>query len=111
KRRGARPGQRSASRSRGDRGRRRTHPDRFLRDLARRPDRELRASQAAGSAGGCRAGTDARAAAGAAAADGGDMRSSPSQVRLLVMVLVAWCALSAAPVVANSPALPAAFFV
>jgi hypothetical protein len=37
--------------------------------------------------------------------------SSPSQVRLLVMVLVAWCALSAAPVVANSPALPAAFFV
>src|SRR5438270_1975898 len=39
------------------------------------------------------------------------MRSSPSQVRLLVMVLVGWCALSAAPVVANSPALPAAFFV
>lgn len=39
------------------------------------------------------------------------MSSSPSQVRLLVMVLVAWCALSAAPVVANSPALPAAFFV
>jgi hypothetical protein len=39
------------------------------------------------------------------------MRSSPSQVRLLVMVLVAWCALSAAPVVANSPSLPAAFFV
>jgi hypothetical protein len=27
------------------------------------------------------------------------------------MVLVGWCALSAAPVVANSPALPAAFFV
>ncbi|HEY4866488.1 MAG TPA: hypothetical protein VIK45_13350 [Candidatus Dormibacteraeota bacterium] len=39
------------------------------------------------------------------------MSSSPSQVRLLVMVLVAWCALSAAPVVANSPSLPAAFFV
>jgi hypothetical protein len=37
--------------------------------------------------------------------------SSPSQVRLLVMVLVAWCALSAAPVVANSQPLPAAFFV
>ncbi|MBJ7613053.1 MAG: hypothetical protein JF924_12110 [Candidatus Dormibacteraeota bacterium] len=39
------------------------------------------------------------------------MNGSPSQVRLLVMVLVGWCALSAAPVVANSPALPAAFFV
>ena len=37
--------------------------------------------------------------------------TSPSQMRLLVMVLVAWCALSAAPVVATSPALPAAFFV
>jgi hypothetical protein len=39
------------------------------------------------------------------------MSGSPSQIRLLVMVLVGWCALSAAPVVANSPALPAAFFV
>jgi hypothetical protein len=39
------------------------------------------------------------------------MNGSASQVRLLVMVLVGWCALSAAPVVANSPALPAAFFV
>lgn len=39
------------------------------------------------------------------------MNGSPTQVRLLVMVLVGWCALSAAPVVANSPALPAAFFV
>jgi hypothetical protein len=39
------------------------------------------------------------------------VNGSPSQVRLLVMVLVGWCALSAAPVIANSPALPAAFFV
>lgn len=39
------------------------------------------------------------------------MTASPSQIRLLVMVLIAWCALSAAPVVATSPALPAAFFV
>ena len=39
------------------------------------------------------------------------MTASTSQIRLLVMVLIAWCALSAAPVVATSPALPAAFFV